>query len=659
MTKSSARRLAAVVAACLLTALPAAQAASAAPAHPAGRALSSGPAPAAGLLLSPGHAPQDGSPGGRTTYGVQPSGAKKPDARPNFSYGVTPGAAVQDHIAVINYGAKPLTLHVYAADAINTVDGGFDLLAGGLKSKDAGSWVQLGRSVVTIPGRARAILPFKLTVPQNATPGDHVGGIVASLSGTGTDDKGDKVKVDQRVGARIYLRVAGTLKPQLAVENLRTSYNGTMNPFGSGSATVTYTLRNTGNIRLSAHQMVGVKGMFGGGAKVAQPRDIPELLPGAALAITTTATGVVPSLRDKTTVTVDPGTVRGDVKQTVLPRASASAGFWAVPWMLLALLLILLGAAAVFAVRLVRRRRGPGSGADNRRPTSPGSRRPRKPRAAAPAAMALAAAVVWAAAPHAAAAPGGQLTVAPGHGTSTQPITLTPEAACPGNTTNVIARVSGAGFPKGGQIVVGNSPLATYPKTVGGGLAIPLTYTMRDYATTAGFSTLHGTYTFTISCLKGAFGLKSVGDFTGSVKFTAADAYRDGTSAPGAATGTKLLGADPGTAPTADPGGNPGADPGADPSAPATSGTSGSAGQSAAPGASGPATPGAAAGTTSGSTAGAGKSVLVSAGHSNSSLVAWSATGFGIAFVALCAGGAYWVRGRRARGQDPAPEPAA
>lgn len=625
MITRTARRLAAVLAACLLTVLPAAGAASAAPALPSGHAL------------------HDTGPSGRSTFGVQPSSAKKPDTRPNFSYGVTPGAAVSDHIAVWNYSAKPLTLHVYAADAINTTEGGFDLLAGGRKSTDAGSWVTLGTSRVTVPSRSRVIVAFTLKVPAKATAGDHVGGIVASLSGVRTDAKGDKVKVDQRVGARVYLRVAGQLTPRLAVENVHTSYHGTANPFGSGSATVTYTLHNTGNVRLAAHQAVRIRDLFGGSARVTQPRDIPELLPGSKLTVTAAATGVRPSVRDTTTVTADPSPVRGDVRQTVLPRATASAGFWAVPWTLLALLLLLLAAVTVLVVRFVRRRRG-GAGRDTAGRTAPGSRKPRSPRAAAPTTMALAAAVLWVAAPHASAASAGRLTVTPGHGSVTQSITLTAAAPCPPATTNVIARVAGAGFPHVGQIVVGNSPLATYPRTTGGGLSIPLTYTMRDYASTAGFTTLRGTYTFTVTCLKGAFDRTSLRDFTGSLRFASAGAYRDGTKAAGAdPAATK--GADPNSDPNAMPAAPGASNPAGQPS---TTGGSGGSGTPAAPGAVPSPAPGA-TGTATPGTAGRVIDTADGPHHSNSPLVAWSVAGFAVAFLVLAGGAAQWVRGRRAR----------
>ncbi|MFK4223439.1 hypothetical protein [Streptomyces sp. NPDC019890] len=624
MITTSARRTAAVLAACLLAVLPAAAgAASAAATVPATR-------------------PGDGGQG-RTTFGVQPSAAKKPDARPNFSYGATPGAAVKDHIAVFNYGKEPLTLRVYAGDAFTTADGGFDLFAADHKSTDVGSWVKLGKNLLSVPGRSHVVVPFTLAVPRNVTPGDHTGGIVASLSAVHSDKKGSKVAVDQRVGARIYLRVAGELAPRLTVEDLHTTYHGTANPFGTGSATVTYTVRNTGNVRLAARQAVGVRDLFGGGAKVANPRDITELLPGAAVKITASATGVLPAVRDTTTVRVDPKPVRGDIKHRVLPRVTRTENFWAVPWALLSLLLVATGALTLLLVRR-RRRRGAGPGAPDQ-----GRVVGRSKQAVGLAAILLTAGTVVAGAPTdaQAAQAGGQsaeadrLAVSPARGSDTQPITLRAAAPCPAKTSNVIARVTGAGFPRGGQIVVGNAPLATYPKAPGGGLTIPLTYTMRDYASTAGFTTLRGTYTFTVSCLKGAFDLRSLRDFTGSLRFTAKDAYQDGTRVAVKAPGAKAPGQSEQPVPPDVSGGGTGA------------GTGSPAGGAGTPGGAGAAAPSAPA-NGSGTPGVPVTAADAATDDSNTSLVAWSVGGFAVGLLALLTGVVHWARGRRRRAAEPA-----
>lgn len=106
---------------------------------PARRRSRPGPAAAAVLLalvlalfhVPDAHATPVPAEDRKSTFGVQPASPKEPDARAHFSYGVTGGAGLRDQIAVWNYGDEPLTLAVYASDAVNTADGGFDLLPAG------------------------------------------------------------------------------------------------------------------------------------------------------------------------------------------------------------------------------------------------------------------------------------------------------------------------------------------------------------------------------------------------------------------------------------------------------------------------------------------------------------------------------------------------
>ncbi|MFF0199610.1 WxL protein peptidoglycan domain-containing protein [Streptomyces sp. NPDC005017] len=605
MITSTARRIAAVLAACVLAVLPAAGAAAAAP------------------DAVPGDAGRAGE--GRVTFGVQPSAARKPDARPNFSYGATPGARVLDHIAVVNYGRKPLTLRVYAQDAFTTADGGFDLFAARHRPDDVGSWIRLRENRVKIPARGRAIVPFTMTVPAKATPGDHVGGIVASLSAGTKDAKGNDVALDQRVGARVYLRVAGELSPRLSVENLRTEYHGDANPFGTGDATVTYTVRNTGNVRLAARQKVEVRDGLGGAAKAGKVPALPELLPGDSVTFRTTATGVLPAFRDRTTVTVDPLPVKGDIKHRVLPRVTRTEAFTAVPWAFLGLLLALALLTAALLLRRIRRRRAA------RAPLAPVGGRTREAVGLAAAAL-LAATMIVAGTPgDARAADGGKLGVTPAEGSDTQPITLTAAGPCPARTRNVIARVKGAGFPPEGQIVVGNAPITTYGQAPGGGPAIPLTFTLRDYATTAGFTDLRGTYTFTVSCLEAPFELDGVKDFTGSLTFRpgkAGKAYEDGTE----------------VAPPKNPAPAPPAG-GATPAPDSGAGATGAQGQQ-------PRQPGGI--PVPGSVPPGGDAAAQGAAQPRAAATAadggpsvWSLAGFGVFALALAAGAALWLRGRR------------
>ncbi|MET9729554.1 Ig-like domain-containing protein [Streptomyces sp. NPDC006458] len=133
--------------------------------------------------------------------------------------------------------------------------------------------------------------------------------------------------------------------------------------------------------------------------------------------------------------------------------------------------------------------------------------------------------------------PIGSMEVTPHAGSDTQGMALTTSAACPAPATNIIVGVKGQGFPATGQIVVGNSPISAYAPSPSGGIVVPLTSTMRDYASTAGFDTLTGRYDFTLTC-RGAFGSTTYGEFTAPIWFTTDTTYQD--SAPSTATTTTL-----------------------------------------------------------------------------------------------------------------------
>jgi hypothetical protein len=295
----------------------------------------------------------------RITFGVQPATRASFDStRSDFSYSATPGARINDYVALRNYADKPVTLRTYPGDAYNTDSGAYDVLKSNQKSTDLGAWIGLGSRSVTVPGRANVIVPFQIQVPASATPGDHDAGIVAAIVTQQLRSNGSKVTVEERVGARVHIRVSGPLRPSLLVRQLKTSYSDSLNPIGAGSLSVSYQVINTGNVRLSATQQVEVHSLIGGNAKPPKLLPIPELLPGNSINQRVVVTGVWPGLRVKATVVLVPHASKTTPVPGLVPVRQASMR-WAIPWTLVGSALVLFG--LVFLVRWLRRRRAAAS----------------------------------------------------------------------------------------------------------------------------------------------------------------------------------------------------------------------------------------------------------------------------------------------------------
>jgi hypothetical protein len=318
--------------------------------------------------------PAEAAPGAahpaRVSFGVEPASAQRPDGQPDFAFGVTPGAIVPDHVAVLNFSTKPLSLQLYATDAVNTASGGFGLLPANVRPVGAGAWVTLPRSSATVRVPARTakrpgqvIVPFVLKVPDTASPGDHAGGIVASLRTVGHNASGQTVVLEQRVGSRLFVRVAGQLRPGLGITNLHADYHGAGNPFGAGRVSVSYRLTNTGNVEYGLVRGVHVGGLVGAGQQV-NLASIPLLLPGDSLVETATVHHVWPQFLDRVTVTAKPVAAPGE-PSPALGAVTARTRVLALPWLLL-ILIVAAGVAVSLGYRA--RRRSGGSGEPAERP---------------------------------------------------------------------------------------------------------------------------------------------------------------------------------------------------------------------------------------------------------------------------------------------------
>jgi hypothetical protein len=335
---------------------------------PASAGAAAGRAPVPGVSTPASSGKTGGKGPARATFGIAPSTPGATDGRTYFGYRLGPGVKRTDFVAVVNYAAKPITLTVGVADLGNNADGSLAVGADKASATDAGSWITIKHAPqITVPaqsnkGPGRIEIPFAITVPVKVTPGDHGAALFATLTTTSTG-KGANVELNQRVGARVLIRVPGPLTPGIVIRDLSASYSQSWNPIHAGTAQVKYTIVNTGNVILGAKQSVSISGWFG--THVTAPAksapEIPLLLPGKSATLSYAVNGVWPAFRQSLKVTVTPLVQPSDTATVHVSPVSASTTFWAIPLVLIAIFVLVV--LLVVGTWWWGRRRGHNAGA--------------------------------------------------------------------------------------------------------------------------------------------------------------------------------------------------------------------------------------------------------------------------------------------------------
>ncbi|MFJ3584968.1 WxL protein peptidoglycan domain-containing protein [Streptomyces sp. NPDC090127] len=290
-----------------------------------------------------------GAPGAQAAengeWAVYPA-ASELGSRPYFYLSADPGTTVKDQVTVANKTGAPLTFRLYGADAYNTErDGGFAVRTSQEKQTGAGAWITPERTRVTVPPRSAVTVPYTLTVPEGAEPGDHPGAVVALDERIEAGGGSVAVGVQRAVGARVYLRVNGPTVPALAVEDVTLDQDRPLVPgAGPSTAVVSYTLHNRGNVTLNPKVALRAEGVFGRTLLARDLARIPsELLPRQKIRLTERWTGAPQFDWGEVTLTATAKDV----------RESGRASFLALPW--LAAGVVLAGAASGLIGLQVRR----------------------------------------------------------------------------------------------------------------------------------------------------------------------------------------------------------------------------------------------------------------------------------------------------------------
>jgi hypothetical protein len=284
------------------------------------------------------------------TWSVVPADANGPDGRSVIDIELAGGQQVIEHVAVINRSTQPVDFTVDANDGYLTSKGYFDMRPSDATPADGGAWLEVPDKV-TIAAGATSVVPVKVSIPQNATPGDHPAGVTASL-----ETISGQVRVQNRVGVRLNIRVTGDYVAKVAVTGLRAAYKGSWNPFAAGSVEVTYTVANIGNVRLVPNSRIVTSTLAGeSGWSDTSEAKTREIIPGGSRRFVARVPSAWPLGLIGTTISAIPSPAGKPLPGVTPERVTIDTTAWALPWPQLILLVLLV--LVIVAIRMIGARR--------------------------------------------------------------------------------------------------------------------------------------------------------------------------------------------------------------------------------------------------------------------------------------------------------------
>lgn len=273
-------------------------------------------------------------------------------SREYFILDGSPGQTLKDSATISNHTAAPLAFYVYPAAAYNTnAGGGLAFQLRNQRPADIGAWVRMARTSVTVAPGKSVVIHFTLTIPANASPGDHVGAILAEDSQPIVQKSNGNIRIGARyrVGARIYLQVNGRMRAAMSVSGLHVHQSAPVISWlgGSNRTTITYTLTNQGNVILNPKTALSADGLIGGSTQIQAGTALPQLLPGNSTQISVVWPNA-PQL-DRVTVHLAASGTPGEL------TANQNVSYLAYSWVTL-LLIVLLAALLLAGLALLVRR---------------------------------------------------------------------------------------------------------------------------------------------------------------------------------------------------------------------------------------------------------------------------------------------------------------
>lgn len=170
-----------------------------------------------------------------------------------------PGQVFNFSVRVTNQTDSEATYYLLARDILGTNENGAPIFAeeDTATQYELSSWIALPQDFVTLKAGESKTVPFTVTVPRDATPGAHFGGVFFEQRAVQVTETG--AGVASRVGPIINLRIAGDVTEDMRLREFSTA------KFIYQAPPVDFTINaeNLGNVLLRPHGGIEISDMFG------------------------------------------------------------------------------------------------------------------------------------------------------------------------------------------------------------------------------------------------------------------------------------------------------------------------------------------------------------------------------------------------------------
>lgn len=193
--------------------------------------------------------------------GGRPANPREDNARSSsiFIYELEPGESYKDGVEVFNSTEQDRTIELAAVDSVLASDGAFSCAQNAESKVDVGKWIELESESVTIAAGESEVVNFTVTVPKDASVGEHSGCVTIQDTQKQASPEQGGVVLTFRSAIRVAVTIPGEIVKAVTVSNVSLQPNSE----DANLYTIQPAVVNTGNVSLDTTLSVRLVSLFG------------------------------------------------------------------------------------------------------------------------------------------------------------------------------------------------------------------------------------------------------------------------------------------------------------------------------------------------------------------------------------------------------------